>query len=539
MNYLNKKTLILSLLTLTLGLNGCSNFSKQKHYISDSAIPQADINNNNIDSIDKFTNRTSQDLTNVQVLLSSDDYYSLLNQINNIKTEYSFLDLYNTDLYNLNIIETRSNAMSDDKNVQLIYNAESLKNVVLENNIKYLESVGARKSFYHDVSNDDLNNICSIIIETINTCINENPNINISDINKSLSNLKIFEKSSGNNAAISDDEILTFNKSMINALQSIHPEENDAFKSVITHEVIHLISKNPYTLQKDSGISIMGISTNYDYDKTVMDKDKTIIPLNWSWFNEAAAELKMCEITGNKPMVYQYMIGYFNSLKLVTLFSDNKSFEDINLEKDFNSFLAKFNIQSDEDKIELFNMMYSLEIIEKEPDNFFNQYYKKYGIDPKNNSDDLKNLKVNLKNSICTTLTKIFYSSLSQKIMNSTMNLADIFYLINIFESDLNLHINYSNTDSLAYYSTLVEDYNSIQINFFETISKNLNMNLTEITDLFQAYGLTTLDGKNNYTNSFLTSDQANFLNNKFDDYNKYAAKNIIYYNETAYSLRK
>lgn len=105
--------------------------------------------------------------------------------------------------------------------------------------------------------------------------------------------------------------------------------------------------------------------------------------------------------------------------------------------------------------------MYSIQIIEVEPEEFFEKL-----------SDDVEDekkreLKKDLKSSICLTLTKYFYKNLVTKAIGNEVSFEDLFFLITVFENDINSHINYNKLENYAYYEEFMANYSIIQNAFF------------------------------------------------------------------------
>lgn len=133
--------------------------------------------------------------------------------------------------------------------------------------------------------------------------------------------------------------------------------------------------------------------------------------------------------------------------------------------------------------------MYSIDYLQIEREDLEEEYENETG----NTFESRLQVKYEMKKSICVTLAKYFYKNLAERIKNDNVTLEDIFYLINVFESDLNTHILYDE----AYDESIkkeniyfLEEYITIQDNFFRMLASSNNLDENEIVDLFNSYAM-------------------------------------------------
>ena len=537
--FLRKSQVLSALIALSLVTSSCSTTQKS---ISSNFAKSDIVTRTNSGSVVSYTNksdsafnRKGNDLRYINISLSDFDLQQFIDYVSTYDSNYIFKDLYNIDnVYNKEIDTIRSSAIKNNKEELAFKTANDLKNTVLLNNDKFLESIGAMKSFYHELDDKSITKICDIIIESIKYEI-DNSDISISEINAVLKNLKIFKKTMGCNASVSEEDVLCVNDYMIKCMETINSDKTDVYKSILIHESNHIIEKNSYQSIEASKVRINGVST-YIYGNRIN-------PLNWTWLSEACAEQEMSNRTGNDTMTYDYMIGYLNSLKFATLFNENhkKSLEQINLSKDFDGLLKKFGISGQNSKEDFYNMMYSLEIIEKEDADFFNLYKDQYGVDVKNDLEKLKDLKFNLKSSICLSLTKYYYSFIANVLSQKGMSLSDLFFLSYLFECDINVHLNLNDEDNLIDYTEFMNQFSEIQEFLFSIISYKLDMNPQDFYSEYYTYGTITEDGNENYCLTWLNNEQRKFISDNINTYQKNATSTIrsVVQNQKRYSLTK
>ena len=96
-------------------------------------------------------------------------------------------------------------------------------------------------SSYKKLCDNELVSICKIIVSVCNDYIKEHSEISKSRLLCVLSDLKIFNKSSFNNAFVTNDNCLIMSPNMID-LTKININEDISYK-VLVHEIIHLLQK--------------------------------------------------------------------------------------------------------------------------------------------------------------------------------------------------------------------------------------------------------------------------------------------------------
>lgn len=242
------------------------------------------------------------------------------------------------------------------------------------------------------------------------------------------------------------------------------------------------------------------------------------------------------------------MIGYLESLSLINLVNDNFSVNDtekLSFSRSLDSLYGFFNVSEENDKKEILNMMYSIEVMQTAPNDFYDKYEKIYG---QNKDDELVD-KINycVKSSVCETISKLFYKNLANAIMNNDVTMEDIFYLISIFECDLNNHLDYSNKERLNDNKLFFEKYTDIQNNFFYYLAKIINVQQNDIELLYDSYTSKVKDSNdiisNNYSLEWLNNEKSEYLEERQNDLSlmaTYSIKNIVdhYSKETSGKIK-
>lgn len=460
--------------------------------LSEYRIPMKDISNGN--------------LSQTKINFTNNNYDEIKLYLDNLTVSYEYGDLYNfsetLNEYNkLNLVDNHAGKL---KNITV----DELYNIIVNNNKEYKKNI--KTSIYKELSSSETREICKLIVKTVKNSLKTNKDISTDRIKCVLSDLKLFKQTSSvANAFVTDDNCLIISPNMLEVASLINGKGTD--KDIFIHEINHLLQKgcncdlnNNKNLKRNFGIS-------YGFNNVKVNS------LDFTWLYESSAEKNMMNLTGHEPLVYQNMIGYLESLSLVNLFNDNYSVADtekLSFKRDLNNLYTYFDVTSDKDKKEILNMMYSIEVMQQSPDDFYKVLEEQIG--KTKDSELVDEVNYTVKVSICETLSKLFYKNLSKNIVNKDVTLEDVFYLISLFENDLNSHIKYKDSTKYSYNGRFIKTYIDIQNNFFYQISKSMGCNQEEIEDRFNNYtsNIKLSDGKivNNYSLNFLNKEKIDYL---------------------------
>lgn len=442
------------------------------------------------------------------------NYNNYINYIKSLDSNYKFQDLYGINeavkrYKNNNPSVTHENDITNGTGV---LNANVLYERVLQNNKITLSSTdNLTNSFYEELPDKFVYKVCQMIVEAINAELNSNSKIDSKEVYCTLYNLKVLgHVITTANAYYNEEDVLVIDKDNIERYQKQN-EDVDAFRQVIRHEANHII-QTACGDNEEIGEVELGICHKYE--------DLKVNPFYWSWFLEAAAEKEMGRILGEETNTYSAPIGYYDSLILCSILNENVSVSDvetISFEKKSNSLFKVFNVTTNEEKLEIIKMMYSIEIMQSQPADFYKVYKEVYGVDLLSDSESLENLRLELRIDILKTLSKEFYKSLSNQVLNGKLSLDTIYYLINVYESDVFIHLFYNEKARIASGVEFFDFYTELQDEFFKMIEPSLNYNFDEIVDMFNNYSMNvSYNGKvmQNYDLNSL-GDDAIFIEKK------------------------
>lgn len=215
---------------------------------------------------------------------------NFINYVNCLDTKYEYEELYDIDI-NLNKYDNLTFTKKHNSKLKSLDSSELLK-LVVENNKLFKND--KKTSLYKDVSSNELQDICDLIISTCKDFIRDNENIDEDRLLCVLSDLKIFNKTSTNNAAITDDNCLMISPNMLELANKINGDGTET--DVLIHEINHLLEKGcNCDVQKNNLIHNYGFSYSF--------KDSEINSLDFTWIYEASAEKNMCNYTNHEPLV--------------------------------------------------------------------------------------------------------------------------------------------------------------------------------------------------------------------------------------------
>lgn len=504
--------------------------SSESEIVIEQPIEEPNIE---IDGIVPLSDVGSSKYNLQDVYLTGDEYNNFIDDLNQIVVNYQYSNLYNIDdaLSEYNKLTITSNHAGRISAI----NADELYNVVLENNENYMKD--NPHTLYEEVSKKELKNFCIAICDIINYYLETCPEISTDRISCTLSNLKILEQEgSMSNAFVTVDNCLVVSPTMIEII-GIMDSENDVY-DILTHEVIHL-------LQKSCNCDLRcNINLTYGYGFGYEFNNLAVNSLNNTWLYEASAEKCMCNYQNMDPITYHNMIGYMESLSMINLLNDNYNVngtEHLSFNKTLDDLFTYFDVTTEEEKMEILNMMYSIEIIQSSPSDFYRVYEASEGITM--NEYYETDLRLTLKGDLCQTMNKLFYRNLANRLVNENIPLEDVFYLISVYEADLNNHILYSESSKYDYNEELMQNYVNIQSKFFECISTSTGMTLEDIEELYSNYTARVYDSNgnivNNYDLSWLESDKVSYIEERLEVLSSCYTTNVqLSYNEIQENIK-
>ena len=283
-----------------------------------------------------------------------------------------------------------------------------------------------------------------------------------------------------------------------NCLEKYYNLSDSSVKRTIAHEVAHIYQRE-YKEERSSYTRI-GVSQYWN--------DLKVNPLIWKFINESTAESNsMKQFNETKPLVYSKYYQRLQTLNLVALINpnyDERAYENANMNFDTNAIFEIYNAKTYQEKVEIAEMLYSIDIIDSERGDFYTSY---------RGDDNREVLKVSLLSSAMFTNSRYFYTNLAERIENSNVSFEDIMYLIKVLETDLDSQLQFSTNPSR--YQEFINKYTELQNEFFEYLSAKYNVSLDDLKYQYSIYA-----SNSNITIpslSWLDNDEKAFIINEYN----------------------
>lgn len=354
---------------------------------------------------------------------------------------------------------------------------EILYEKVVENNKEFFAGTDGYE-LVTELEDEYIRQACNVICQTINKAL-ENPDYNISreDCSTLLWNLCIVKDCAGTtNAHIDKDGKMVLMPTNMETMKGIAMDDQAAGE-IISHETFHLMQRASKDRAEALGMdSIYGFS--YEFPKGTLKVNS----LDNTWIVEGMAEILASEFWEMEPITYQSKISYLNTLEYVHALGNYYKageMKSLILQKSIERVFEAFNCQTLEEQMELLKVLYTVNVIQEEPEDFMEAFKETLGHEY--SEEELVMLKLQLKNSVCQYFTKIFYSNLAAQLLNNTSSVEDIFELISTYESDMNLHLDYTDETRQEVFSGFFETYVCLQNKFFDQIADCIGVSSDEI----------------------------------------------------------
>ena len=454
----------------------------------------------------------------IDINLGNENYKEYLNWVDSKDVTYVYAHLYDVDyvLGEANKYTSQVNSQSHKHtdlitSINKIPTVDQIYNQINSNTQEYLRTHPG----YTALSNDYLTKVSNILVSMVEEYYDDWSKEDKERIYCMLNDIKLVGIDSTNfqinelqqvyNARVTDDGVI-----MLDLEQMKYLGDEQTIDKTLAHEIAHLFQR----MCPDHRIAEYTQIGNSQYFDSVEEAGKAN-SIHFQWLYEAAAEqMSMKEYDSPTPLVYNNMVGYLHTLDLITLIRpgyEENSIAISQMSTNPNAIYEVFGAKTEEEKKEIAHMLYSICYIQTEREDFVTVYEKENG------SIAGKELEVKkiMKESVIQTMTKYFYRNLAERVHNGDVTLQDTFYLINTFESALNLHIIYDDESRIEYNDEAISFYVEAQDKFFQMIAEDSGMSYEEIEEQFNNYSLiikTDSGYQRNYSFNWLTEGEKEYV---------------------------
>jgi len=475
---------------------------------------------------------TQGEYENMIMSVTGADYNEFVSLVDNTNVVYKYAEYYQVDeaLAQQERYESQRDSQPAEYTelicpITEIPSKDLLIQIINKNSSSYLNS----HKGYTPMSSSEINLIAEILYHMIEVNYDSFNETDLRRIYSLLNDIKVVGIDSTDytvnelrkpyNARVVEDGTIMID---LKTIETYLVGEN-AKEKTYEHEIYHLFQRMCPDAQI-AGYYQIGPSQYWD--------NLEVNSLHWNWLYESAAEkFSMDHYETMDPLVYKNMVGYLKSLDLITLISPNyeqSAVEESTLVVDEDNIFKLLGAKTPEEKREVIYLLYSIDYLQNNREDFEAVYMADNGLEKMEDSTRTT-IKREMKNSICITLTKIFYRNLAERVKNTDVSIQDIFYLINVFEEDINYHTQYD--EKGKDYVRMMEEYTNIQNNFFRMLAGNDEKTYNEIVEAFNVYSMAivTNDGlRRNCELSWLTEEEREFIYDQMVTYNiQYMTTNI------------
>ncbi len=385
--------------------------------------------------------------------------------INNVPVEYGYDELFNYEkaMQGMRVEHTVEKHAYSALDADGVLTKENLYDTVLKNNEIYLESVV--KAVVKELDKKLILQICEIIVDVVNDMLEKYPDIDKERVYCNLGNLKIVEKVSAlDYGAIEPGMVLHVNRNTATLLKY---KDTANMYNVIVHETMHILQFG-CTCESIEGCE-RRFGPSHAYEDWKQDY------ADWTWLGEGSAERMACVYMGVEPMTYTNHVNYILTCDLVNALRDDIPagyIESLYFYDDVDKLFYAFDAETEEEKQEVYKMIYSLELMQMEPQDLIEAYENIYHTEwTEEVSGDVFN---KVKRPILKTITKKFFDNLAEVIMTEQVTKNDLMFLLNLYESTMNQHLlldnakyNQYNAEFVAWY----KEYRKMLFDAFENLT--------------------------------------------------------------------
>lgn len=374
------------------------------------------------------------------------------------KTRYDGLFDYETAIagidFDHSVAAHRYSAL--DENGELT--KEHLFEIVCENTPPYIEE-NFSYGFAEEVSDDLLLTICEIVTDVINETLARYPDIDRERVYCNLGNMKVIEKAGIMDfAAIEAGMVMHVNR---NTAETMKLMSDHNMYNTIVHEAMHIIQYGCECEELGECTRRAGLAHYYE------EHDQS----DWTWLAEGSAE-RMADLYANvDAMTYTTMVNYILTFDLATVLDPKipaNYTETLCFYSELDRLYEMFDAETETEKEEVYRAMYAMQVIQMEPQGAIDDYERLFG---EIWTEDVRSeVNIWMKRPMVQTITKRFFVNLASAIENNAMTRNDLFFLLNLYDSTVNVHIDFEDAEYDEPNALFVPWYRSVREALFDCV---------------------------------------------------------------------
>lgn len=426
----------------------------------------------------------TEEILNRTLKLPEADMQAMNAVADGIQINYAYEDLYDVQTayqkyLELPVYEGKIYPILENNQVS----SDELYKRVVENNADFFVDKGYE--LVYELEDEHIRWACDIICKTINEALkNPDYNISVADVSEILWKLCIVKDGAGTtNAYIDDKGKMVLMPTNMETMNGIAMDDN-AGNEIISHETFHIMqrasSDHAKTLQMDN---VYGFS--YEFPEGTLNVNS----LDNTWIVEGMAELLASEFWNMEPITYKTKISYLKTLDYVHAlggYYKADSMKALSLQNSIEKVFETFGCETEEEQMELLKVLYTCNIIQEEPEDFMAAFTEKLG--HAYSEEEITAMKLELKNSVCQYFSRVFYRNLAEQLTVNESSVEDIFELISTYESDLNVHLVYTDETRRSAYTEIFDCYMKLQDCLFESMAGQLGITPDEVQKAYNEF---------------------------------------------------
>lgn len=287
-------------------------------------------------------------------------------------------------------------------------------------------------------------------------------------------------------------------------------ESDNLEETTFYHEMMHAFQFACDDIKRDDE-DRMGIIHSYD--------GLDVNALSWFWLLEGSAEMNMSQCLNVGYTTYGSHIGYIHTLNVIANINTDGEYvqvEKICNQKDLEKFFDLFDANTLDEKKEIIKMMYSIEIMQQSNSDFYDWYTQTTGDDIYGDESVETEVVLTVKEDALLTLTKIFYRDLARRINKGDVTLQDAYYLMRLYEADLNRHSANNTVGYMEFFSGFYDIYVELQDEFFKVLSEENNISAETLATDFENYSMNAIGKSPNCDLKFLCDDAKAYYTDEY-----------------------
>ena len=224
--------------------------------------------------------------------------------------------------------------------------------------------------------------------------------------------------------------------------------------------------------------------------------------------------MAMEQLNDDSTLLYENGIRGLNAIKSSYILSGNAlELEHLSFQNDINKVYDYFNCETEEDKMEILNMLNAYNLTKDFPS------AKEYFEEQNMNISAREEYKNSLSSSIATTLSKNFYKDLAHKLENrNDYLLKDVFSVVRMQEMSVIYDRSGNSEEFLA-------NYNAMQDELFNDIAENIGVDYQDIKSAYMEY----VNSMTSYQpSSLLSEEENNYMNKLYNSIGGYVNANTF-----------